>query len=83
MSVEPLAPAGDVVHIDLYRVGSAAELVELGIEEYFNQRTICLIEWAEKILNRLPQLYHLVKISQGTDEEERKIEIQQVQEAPA
>ncbi|MCZ6775059.1 MAG: tRNA (adenosine(37)-N6)-threonylcarbamoyltransferase complex ATPase subunit type 1 TsaE [Ignavibacteria bacterium] len=80
---EFVAPVGDVVHIDLYRVGSAAELVELGIEEYFNQRTICLIEWAEKILNRLPQLYHLVKISHGTDEEERKIEIQQVQEAPA
>ena len=36
------APAGNVVHIDLYRIDTGAELAELGIEEYFNDRNICL-----------------------------------------
>jgi len=76
---EFVAPVGDVVHIDLYRVGSEAELTELGIEEYFNQRCICLVEWAEKVMNRLPLQYHLVTFSFGASEEERKIEILQVQ----
>jgi tRNA threonylcarbamoyladenosine biosynthesis protein TsaE len=80
---EFVAPVGDVIHIDLYRVDSWTELTELGIEEYFNQRCICLVEWAEKVMSRLPLQHYLVKISFGTSEEERKIEIRQEGEGRA
>ena len=45
-----------VFHLDLYRIGSAADGVELGITDYLRraQAGIMIIEWAEKILPLLP-----------------------------
>lgn len=34
-------------HFDLYRLKNHDELIELGIESYANQSSVCLIEWAE------------------------------------
>lgn len=72
------APLGAVVHIDLYRVRSPAEVEELGVEEYFTDSTICLIEWAENILGRLPRRHHLVRFRFGDHENEREITIEEV-----
>ncbi len=66
-----------VAHIDLYRLSSRRELAELGIEEYFDGETICLIEWAESILDLLPDSYYLVKIAYGAGEHERIVIIEQ------
>ncbi len=43
-----------VYHFDLYRLGSPAELEDLGAEEYFYGAGICLVEWAEHAGNLLP-----------------------------
>jgi tRNA threonylcarbamoyladenosine biosynthesis protein TsaE len=43
-----------VYHFDLYRIGSSEELEDLGAEEYFYGRGICLIEWAERAGDLLP-----------------------------
>ena len=40
-------------HADLYRLGSAAEAVELGLEEAFAS-AIVLVEWAERLGEALP-----------------------------
>jgi len=69
------APFGAVVHIDMYRIGSRGELRELGIEEYFDDRHICLIEWAESVLDLLPPDHYQVEIAHGTSEEERTVRI--------
>lgn len=41
-------------HIDLYRLNSAQEALDIGIEEYLNGNGICLVEWAERIEELLP-----------------------------
>ncbi len=42
-----------IFHFDLYRINQLEELDHIGLEDYF-QQSICLIEWAEKALTRLP-----------------------------
>jgi tRNA threonylcarbamoyl adenosine modification protein YjeE len=36
-----------LAHLDLYRIESAAELAELGLEHYFHEHSCCLVEWLE------------------------------------
>lgn len=46
------APA--LYHVDLYRLGSPEELMDLGIEDLFDPDGICVIEWAERAEGLLP-----------------------------
>ncbi|MNJ95819.1 tRNA threonylcarbamoyladenosine biosynthesis protein TsaE [compost metagenome] len=46
--------AVNVIHFDLYRMASAEEFLDAGFREYFNQQTICIIEWPEKAETVLP-----------------------------
>jgi tRNA threonylcarbamoyladenosine biosynthesis protein TsaE len=43
-----------IFHFDTYRLGSAREFAELGVDEYFHAGGVCLIEWAEKVTAELP-----------------------------
>jgi tRNA threonylcarbamoyladenosine biosynthesis protein TsaE len=71
------APCGKVIHIDLYRVSGHTDLRELGLEEYFGGNNICLIEWAERVLELLPPQYYRVKVSFGKGETDREFLIEQ------
>jgi tRNA threonylcarbamoyladenosine biosynthesis protein TsaE len=42
-------------HMDLYRLGDAEEAYDLGLEEYFYNRGISLVEWPERIEELLPE----------------------------
>ncbi|MFQ5864605.1 MAG: tRNA (adenosine(37)-N6)-threonylcarbamoyltransferase complex ATPase subunit type 1 TsaE [bacterium] len=44
-----------VYHFDFYRIRNSDEMRELGCDEYFFGEGICLIEWADKIMEHLPQ----------------------------
>jgi tRNA threonylcarbamoyladenosine biosynthesis protein TsaE len=44
----------EVIHFDLYRMGSPEEFLDAGFREYFNHQTICIIEWPEKAGDLLP-----------------------------
>lgn len=45
-----------VHHFDLYRIQSADELYELGIESYFDANALVLVEWPENDHDTLPVL---------------------------
>lgn len=42
-------------HFDVYRIEEPEELEEIGYEEYFYGSGICLIEWADRIRELLPE----------------------------
>lgn len=44
-----------LAHADLYRLESVQTLPYLGLEEYFDGRTVVAVEWAERAMNELPR----------------------------
>jgi len=55
-------PLSIVYHMDLYRLKTIEEALEIGIEEYLYSDNLCLIEWPELIIELLPLPYVEVKI---------------------
>jgi tRNA threonylcarbamoyladenosine biosynthesis protein TsaE len=64
-----------IYHFDLYRVKSLTELYDIGYEEFLQGDGICLIEWAEMLRDLLPKRRYDVRLSLGSGENERSIEI--------
>ncbi len=55
---------GEVLyHIDFYRINKKEEVLDLGIEEYFNSGSYCLMEWPELIGEILPPETVIIKIT--------------------
>ncbi|MDE5697746.1 MAG: tRNA (adenosine(37)-N6)-threonylcarbamoyltransferase complex ATPase subunit type 1 TsaE [Lachnospiraceae bacterium] len=42
-------------HFDVYRIGDIEEMDEIGYEDYFYGDGICVIEWAERIRELIPE----------------------------
>jgi len=60
---------GDVLyHIDFYRINKKEEALDLGIEEYFNSGSYCLMEWPELIGEILPPESVIIKITVDKNE---------------
>ena len=63
-----------VYHIDLYRLERLEDIVALGLEDYLEGDGICVIEWADRMGELLPE--HCIQVSiTGEDEFTRAIEV--------
>ena len=52
-----------IYHFDLYRFKNETEWDDAGFREYFNNTSICIIEWPEKAIHILPKPDILMKLS--------------------
>ncbi len=53
--VEPYEVEGKIIfHFDFYRIDQPLDLMQLGLEEYFTDATICLVEWPDRFMSVLP-----------------------------
>ena len=50
-------------HVDVYRLSSEREAEDIGLEEFLAGEAICLVEWAEKIADILPNSCIKVRFS--------------------
>lgn len=64
-------------HFDVYRIGDITEMEEIGYEDYFYGNGVCLIEWADLIVEILPDKYTEIKIEKEIEKgfDYRKITI--------
>jgi len=60
-----------VYHMDLYRLGAASELYELGLWEYYDGRGVCLVEWCDRFSDLWPKSALVLTIHLGEDCERR------------
>ena len=54
-------------HFDFYRINAANELIEIGYHEYINNDAVCLIEWADKFPEVIPENARYVRFKEGKD----------------
>ena len=62
-------------HFDMYRLGSADELFDIGWEDYLRRGGVCAVEWSENIADALEEDAVRVDIRRGASDQERVITI--------
>ena len=58
-------------HFDMYRLGSADELFDIGWEDYLRRGGVCAVEWSENIADALEEDAVRVDIRRGASDQER------------
>ncbi len=56
-----------LVHVDVYRLESFQEVIDLGFEELLDPEAIMLVEWGEAVAPLLPQKYLEIDIRRSVD----------------
>ena len=64
-------------HMDLYRIHSAVEALDLGLDEYLHGRGITAIEWAERVADLLAPTTLHIRFEPGHGPDERIITIRE------
>ena len=65
-------------HFDWYRLESAEELYELGMDEYLGGDGIAVVEWPERCPEAIPEKYMAIRLT-ATGEESRQIETEETE----
>lgn len=56
-----------IFHFDFYRINSISEAYDFGYEEYFYGKSLCFVEWPEKIESLLPENTTFVILNENPD----------------
>ena len=51
-----------IYHFDMYRLKNEIEALDMGIDDYLYSGNWCFIEWADKIVNLLPEEHSSIEI---------------------
>jgi len=54
-------------HMDLYRLKEGADWEEIGLDHYFQQGGVCLVEWPERLPEAMGFTYRIGLRAQGED----------------
>ncbi len=54
-------------HVDCFRIDNPQETDELGLEDYLIGTGVCVIEWADKVMEALPPEHLMVNIQYAGD----------------
>lgn len=57
-----------IVHLDVYRLDSFQEVLDLGFEEFLDPRAILLLEWGDAVEPLLPRSHLRVELKRGDPE---------------
>jgi tRNA threonylcarbamoyladenosine biosynthesis protein TsaE len=52
-----------VYHFDFYRIENDKEIIQLGVEEYFDSGDYCFIEWPDRVIDFLPEDYLKISVN--------------------
>ena len=67
-------------HFDVYRIGDAEEMEEIGYEDYFYGQGLTIIEWANLIEDILPKRYREIRVEKDLEQgfDYRRITVREV-----
>jgi len=54
-------------HMDVYRLSSPEDFLDLGVEDMLYGQGVCIIEWSEKVISELPTHTILIHIEHAED----------------
>lgn len=63
-----VAGKAPIYHFDFYRIEDEAELIDMGVEDYWENGSVCLIEWPEMAEGYLPDDLVEVEIQLNGDD---------------
>ena len=66
-------------HFDMYRLGSADELFDIGWEDYLARGGVCAVEWSENVEQALEEDAIRIDIRRGDRDSQRVITIEGVE----
>ena len=66
-----------IYHFDFYRLTSNSDLIDLGLDEYFYNDGLSIIEWPDRIMDQIPDqaIWINLEYEKNTMVNERKIKI--------
>jgi tRNA threonylcarbamoyladenosine biosynthesis protein TsaE len=69
-----------IFHFDAYRLASTREFLDLGVNEYYDAGGVCLIEWADRVIDAIPGEHLQIEI-EPLDENRRTFRLSAFGEA--
>ena len=62
-------------HMDVYRLDSTEDFVNLGVEELLYGNGVCVVEWSEKVMEELPASSICIRL-ESRDDGSRNISVE-------
>ena len=61
----------DLIHFDMYRLGSAEELFDIGWEDYLRRNAVLAVEWSENVQNAFDSTEIVIRLEKLSDNDRR------------